>query len=493
MPISEGFATDASPSYGQTLGIFESETDVGLVKLPGSATYDAEHQTYTIAGAGANIWGAHDEFHFVWKRMRGNFIVSTTAAFIGTGVEPHRKLGWMARASLDMGSANVSAGVHGDGLTSLQCRPSTGALTEEVRSSLVGADVIQLERRGNTYIMSVTRFGETFVVDQVRDIALGDEVYVGLCVCSHNDDVVELAAFRNVRIVVPAGDDPVPYPDYLGCHLELLDIESGDRRIIYSSREAFEAPNWTPDGAALIFNSRGRLYRFDLARRTPEVIDTGFATRNNNDHVVSSDGTLLGISHHSEEDGGAAIVYTLPIGGGQPKRITSQGPSYLHGWSPDCRFLVFTGQRNGEFHIYRVSAEGGEDTQLTAGTGMDDGPEYSPEGQYIYFNSTRSGMMQIWRMQPDGSHQEQLTDDDYNNWFPHVSPDGQAIVYITFPKEVEPNKHPYYQHVYLRLMPAGGGPSRVVASLYGGQGTINVPSWAPDSRRLAFVSNTDMR
>ncbi|MDQ6877508.1 MAG: DPP IV N-terminal domain-containing protein [Candidatus Dormibacteraeota bacterium] len=473
--------------------MFESNTDVGTVKLPGSTTYDAEQQTYAIAGGGANIWGDHDDFHFVWKRMSGNFIVSTRADFAGTGVEPHRKLGWMVRASLDTGSANVSAGVHGDGLTSVQLRRSTRAPTEEVRSSVVGADVIQLERKGNTYIMSVARSGEMAVVDSVADIHLGDEVYVGLYVCSHNDDVIEHAEFRNVRIVVPAGDDLVPYRDYLGCHLELLDIETGNRRIVYSSREPFEAPNWTPDGAALIYNSRGRLYRFDLTRKTPEVIDTGFATRNNNDHVLSFDGTMIAISHHSQEDEGAAIVYILPVQGGQPKRITSHGPSYMHGWSPDGRLLVYTGQRSGEFHIYRIPVEGGEETQLTSGLSMDDGPEYTPDGRYIYFNSTRSGTMQIWRMQPDGSRQEQLTDDDYNNWFPHVSPDGRAIVYITFPKEVEPSKHPYYQHVYLQVMPAGGGPSRVVASLYGGQGTINVPSWAPDSRRLAFVSNTVMR
>jgi TolB protein len=493
MPFSESSSATSSSAQGQTLDLFESETDVGVVKLRGSTTYDAEHQTYLIAGGGPNIWGDRDNFHFVWKRMRGNFIVSARAEFIGTGVEPHRKLGWMVRASLDPGSANVNAAVHGDGLTSIQFRRSTGASTEEARSSLAGANTIQLERRGNTYIMSVAGVGEMFVVNQVADITLGDDVYIGLCVTSHNDDVLEQARFSNVRIVVPAGPDLVPNREYLGCQLELLEIATGTRRIIYSAREPFEAPNWTPDGAALIYNSGGRLYRFDLARNTPAVIDTGFATRNNNDHVLSFDGTMIAISHHSEEDKGAAIVYTLPIQGGQPKRITSHGPSYLHGWSPDGKFLVYTGQRGGEFHIYRVSADGGEETQLTSGAGMDDGPEYTPDGRYIYFNSTRNGTMQIWRMQPDGSHQEQLTDDNYNNWFPHVSPDGQTIVYITFPPEVEPDKHPHYKQVYLRLMPADGGPSKVVASLYGGQGTINVPSWAPDSRRLAFVSNTDMR
>src|SRR5205807_5409561 len=110
-------------------------------------------------------------------------------------------------------------------------------------------------------------------------------------------------------------------------------------------------------------------------------------------------------------------------------------------------------------------------------------------------NSVRSGSMQMWRMRADGSAPEQLTSDQYNNWFPHLSPDGQWIAFLSFMKDVAPGDHPFYKHVYLRVMStrAGGGSARVVAYVYGGQGTINVPSWSPDSRRLAFVSNTDLR
>ena len=149
--------------------------------------------------------------------------------------------------------------------------------------------------------------------------------------------------------------------------------------------------------------------------------------------------------------------------GGQPVQITPIGPSYLHGWSPDGKFLVFTGQRNGIFDIYRVPAAGGEETQLTHTPGLDDGPEYTPDGKYIYFNSVRSGRMQIWRMQPDGSAQEQLTDDEYNNWFPHVSPDGSQIIFVTYlVGEVEPSDHPAAKRVYLRTMPIDGGVPKVV-------------------------------
>jgi TolB protein len=282
----------------------------------------------------------------------------------------------------------------------------------------------------------------------------------------------------------------VPYRDYIGSHLEVLDVETGARRVLYTVSDSLQAPNWTRDGKALIYNRNGLLYRFDLARRTPEAIDTGFATSNNNDHVLSFDGKMLAISHHSKDDANVSIVYTVPATGGTPKRITARGPSYLHGWSPDGRFLVYTAEREGDFDIYRIPAGGGQEVRLTTAKGLDDGPEYSPDGKFIYFNSSRTGSMQLWRMRPDGSGQEQVTDDELNNWFPHLSPDGKWIAFLSFGKDVKPDDHPFYQRVYIRLMPAAGGRPRVIAYVYGGQGTINVPSWAPDGKRLAFVSNS---
>ena len=315
--------------------------------------------------------------------------------------------------------------------------------------------------------------------------------------CSHNADVTERAIFRDVRIVRPARDDFVPYRDFIGSVLEILDVATGHRQVVYRSETPFEAPNWTPDGSALIYNRSGRgegwggLYRFDLATRQSTLIDTGVANRNNNDHVLSFDGTMLGISDQSQASDGRSTIYTVPAGGGTPTRITTRSPSYLHGWSPDGKHLVFTGGRDDEFDIYRIAADGsGAEVKLTTFKGLDDGPEYAPDGRHIYFNSVRSGSMQIWRMDPDGGHPEQITSDDYNNWFPHLSPDGQWIAFISFPKEVRRDDHPYYKRVYLRLLPVAGGTPRVIAYVYGGQGTINVPSWSPDSRMLAFVSNT---
>ena len=219
------------------------------------------------------------------------------------------------------------------------------------------------------------------------------------------------------------------------------------------------------------------------------MIESGFANRNNHVHVISFDGKQMAISHHAEEDGGASVIYTLPAEGGDPVRVTALSPSYLHGWSPDDRYLVYTAEREGSYNIYRIPSSGGEEEQLTHTPTLDDGPEYSPDGQYIYFNSCRTGTMQIWRMKADGSEQEQLTFDDYNDWFPHVSPDGKQIVFISYMPDVPADSHPYYKQVYLRIMSADDPQPRVLARLYGGQGSINVPSWSPDSKKLAFVSN----
>ncbi len=484
-----------SSAIAQQVGIFDGQGDIGTNVKPGFATYIPETQQYVVGGAGANIWADHDEFHFVWKKMKGNFILYARAEFVGwNGVEEHRKVGWMVRKSLDGNSAQVNAVEHGDGLTSLQFRRTAGAQTEEKKSALTHANIIQLERTGNTFTMRVAKYGEPFVTEEVTDIDLGDDVYVGIFAGSHNGDVVETGVYRDVRITVPykgVADNTTQMT--LGSNLELMEIATGKREIIYSVPYSIQAPNWTNDGKSLIFNgSDGLIYNFDLASRKPQLINTGNVKSNNNDHVLSFDGKMLGLSSNVKELGGS-IIYTVPITGGTPKQVTPKGPSYLHGWSVDGKDLVFCGERNGEFDVYKVPAGGGAEVRLTTEKGLDDGPEYTPDGKYIYFNSVRSGMMQIWRMKPDGSGQEQVTNDDFNNWFAHISPDGKSMVFISFLKdEVVPGMHPPYKHIYIRYMPIAGGKPKVLAYVYGGQGSINTPSWSPDSKRIAFISNTDM-
>ncbi len=488
-----GSIVAAGAAEPASLGQFDGQADIGGVKTPGAACYDPDRQEFVVQASGTNMWVDHDEFHYVWRKMKGDFIVQATVDFVGESKEAHRKAGIIVRSSLDPRSPHVNACRHGNGLAALQYRRTLGATTESDAFTLKAPNVIQLERRGGTYFMSAARFGDTYTTKQLSDLDLGDEVYVGIYVCAHNNDAVEKVAFSNVRISRRAPASLVPYRDYLGSDLELLDTISGARKVIYHTDDSLQAPNWTPDGKALLYNRNGRMYRFDLASGQPSVIDTGAAIHCNNDHALSLDGKWLGISSHANEPGNASLIYTLPVGGGTPVRITPTGPSYLHGWSPDGKYLAFTGARNGDYNIYRVPASGGPEERLTTTKGLlDDGSEYTPDGSWIYFNSDRTGRMQVWRMRPDGRDQEQVTFDEFNNWFPHVSPNGKSIVFISFGLDVPAGSHPFYQPVYLRQIPiASDEKPQVIAYLYGGQGTINVNSWSPDSQTLAFVSNSD--
>src|SRR5215471_8057726 len=285
----------ASPAAAQRpIGIFDREGDVGHVSPAGSISYDSAREAYLVAGSGQNMWGGRDDFHFVWTRLTGNFLLSTRARFVGAGVEEHRKIGWTIRPTLETSGVHVTAALHGNGLASLQYRRSAGGTTEEVKSAdslPEAADAeIQLERRDGVYFMSIARFGDTLVTTRLDSLSLPDTVYVGLFVCAHNDTIVERAEFSDVRITIPAGPKLVPYGDYLGSRLEVLDVATGNATVVHRYDGSFQAPNWTRDGTALIYAQEGRLYRFDLASRAAQPINTGSATRNNNDHVLSFDG-----------------------------------------------------------------------------------------------------------------------------------------------------------------------------------------------------------
>lgn len=269
--------------------------------------------------------------------------------------------------------------------------------------------------------------------------------------------------------------------------LEIVNIKTGERTKVAQFDYRIEAPNWTPDGKYLVYNSNGKLYKISVDGGESELINTGIANRLNNDHVLSFDGTFFAVSSSAE---GGSKVFTVPYEGGEATLVTPKAPSYLHGISPDGKMLAYCAGRDNNMDVYTIPTAGGDETRLTNTEGLDDGPEYSPDGKYIWFNSVRSGLMQAWRMKTDGSEQTQMSFDDSNNWFPHVSRDGKWFCYISYNKdEVEPGSHPANKNVKIMLKPVKGNKdSKVLVELFGGQGTLNVNSWAPDNKRFAFVS-----
>ena len=538
----------------KAVGIFEGHGDVGEVgaEYAGKVEYDAGKGTYTITGGGENIWFGKDAFHFAWKQVSGDVTLTADVAFLGEGKNPHRKAVLMVRQSLDGDAAYADIAVHGVGMTSIQFRDEKGGLTHEVQASLNAPRRVRIVKRGNYFTMWVAgEDGKFALAGASPAVALKEPFYVGIGVCSHEKDLVERAVFSGVELKIEEGhkgdqrsatseqkarekipgskSEPGAPKEKLYSVMEIMNVESKDRKAIYVAEGRFEAPNWMPDGKSLIFNRKGRIEKIEVTGGKTETIDTGFAVQCNNDHGISPDGKWLAVSDNSQEAsdrrpatsdqknrGGAnaghpSLIYILPIGGGTPRRITKNAPSYWHGWSPDGKTLAFVGMRNGDFDIYTIAVEEGESTKkpqdlpfaksaqdgaprkkyaeekrLTTAKGLDDGPEYTPDGKYIYFNSERTGHMQIWRMKADGSEQEQVTFGPENDWFPHFSPDGEKMVFLTYDASVK--GHPENKDVMLRMMTMKDGKIVELGKLFGGQGTINVPSWSPDGKEIAFVS-----
>ncbi len=463
-------------------GLFDNHGDIGNTHAAGSVSYDAVKGEYLVGGSGENMWFTTDAFHFLWKAWTGDVALAADIRWIGTGGNPHRKACLLIRQSLDPDAPYVDAAFHGEGLTSLQYREVRGGPTREIQSGVSGPRRIRIEKEGNEVFMSVAPGdGEPVSAGGSIRIALHDPFFVGLGVCAHDSNAFEKAVFSRVVLEKPK---PAAAERVLESTLETITIASTDRRAVYTTRDHIEAPNWSRDGEYFLFNGGGRIYRLPVKGGTPRALDLGIATRCNNDHGLSPDGTQLAVSDQSAD--GKSRIYTLPSGGGTPVLITATAPSYWHGWSPDGKMLAFCGERNGEFDIYTIPAAGGAERRLTTAPGLDDGPDYSPDGRYIWFNSERTGTMQIWRMKTDGTEQQQMTSDENNNWFAHPSPDGKSVVFLTYAKEV--HGHPENKDVRLRIMPAEGGEIRELAKLFGGQGTINVSSWSPNSTMVAFVS-----
>jgi TolB protein len=511
MTLAQQSQVEKTPLEASPIGIFEGHRDIGnvLTQYAGNVEYDKAKGTYTVSASGENMWFDHDAFHFAWKRASGNVAVTADISFLGSGKNLHRKAVVIVRQNLEADSPYADVALHGVGLMSLQFRDEKGSTTHEVQANVNAPKRVRIEKHGDYFTMWLAGpDGKFSLAGATPKIVLKSPFYVGIGVCSHEKDVVEKAVFSNVELK-EKGDSRTSISDQESNEdaeaqpgnargksysiMEVVGTESTDRRAIYVAEGRFEAPNWMPDGKHLLFNRKGRIETIPIRMERPidlveveTVLHTGQAIQCNNDHGISPDGKELAISDQSRDVQHRSQVYVLPITGGSPRLITPNSPSYWHGWSPDGKTLAFVGERNGNFDIYAISDAGGDEKRLTTAEGLDDGPEYSPDGKYIYFNSVRTGHMQIWRMKTDGSEQEQVTHDDWNNWFPHISPDGKWMVILSYDPKVQ--GHPENQDVMLRLMSMADGKITVVAKLFGGQGTINVPSWSPDSKRFAFVS-----
>ena len=407
----------SSIAFSQTqskIGIFDERTDVGNPAISGKVTYNPTTQEYIMEGSGANMWANTDQFNFLSKKIKGDFIISATLKFEGAGTNPHRKIGVIARNTLSGNSAYVDACVHGDVLTSLQYRNTEGSITDQVVLSSFHPVAIELQRVGNVFTFSAATKGENYK-SVSKEIALNEEVFAGIFICSHEEKVSEKAIFSNVRITIPAATDFRPYRDYIGSQIEIMDVKTGLRKILFTAPNSLQAPNWSKDGKYLFYNnSDGLMYKYTIADGKNEVLNTGSQKQNNNDHALSFDGKQLAISNYHGNKR-ISTIYTLPSSGsGNPVQITNPelGHSWFHSWSPDGKRLIYMGERNKQQDIWAIDIATKKETQLTNTPTLDDGPEYCPDGKFIYFNSVRTGTMKLWRMKPDGSNQEQVTFDE---------------------------------------------------------------------------------
>jgi TolB protein len=481
-------------------GIFDTSQDVGDTRTRGSVVHDPATGSYRVTASGANIWGQKDAFHYAWTRRSGDLHIAADLEWVGNGVDPHRKAGLMIRQNLSPGSPYADVMVHGDGMVSLQYRVEQDGPTAQIISATWHPRRIQLEREGDfVYFSLAGPDGKLRHAGGSFRIAFQAPYYVGLALSSHNNDVSETGVFSNVEIKVPnlAYVPDTGYPAKVESTLETIEVGGIQSRTIVRHFDGkIEAPNWSHDGKSLVYNANGRIWSVPVdGKADPVAINTGPNVKNNNDHGISPDGTQLVISDQSEPDNFSRILL-LPLGGSdKPRMIVSdaQARSYWHGWTPDGKALAYVrvGTNDDSYDIWTADIATGARKPLIVGPGADDGPEYSPDGKWLYFNSSRTGAMQIWRARPDGSSPEQVTHDpNFRDWFPHFSPDGKWIAFVSFGLDIAVTDHPPNRSdVSIRIMPAdGSAPPRVLTRLFGGQGTINVPSWAPDSKSLAFVS-----
>ena len=490
--IASGIAS--AQTAGNSLGILESQSDVGSVTPPGMAAFDAATGIYTIRSAGANLWVNVDAFHFVWKKISGD--VSLTAdvklADAGPTASPHRKALLMFRQTLDSDSLYADAAIHGNGETALQYRRNKGDTTQDIAFNIGAPQRMRLEKRGDVITLFLRAHGEPLhQVGASIKLHFDGDFYAGLGVCAHNPNAIEQATFAHVELE-PLTSSATPAATALYSTLHTIAIDNNARMdfVIQTGKGQMEAPNWSRDGKTLIFDRGGKLWTVPAAEGDGSIaeatqLDIGNASDCTGSHGLSPDGKWLAMTCTTPDHPGRR-VYIVPATGGAPRMVTENPNSYFHSWSPDGKTILFTRPSQGTLNIFAISPARGAETALTVGTGVSDDPDFSADGKWIYFNSDRAGGMQIFRMHPDGSQPEQVTFDEKHNWTAHPSPDGKSILILSYDKDV--SGHAANKDVTLRIINIADGKIRDLVQIIGGSGTDNVPNWAPDGQHFAFVS-----
>jgi Tol biopolymer transport system component len=486
------------------------QQDIGTAQVGQSALVagSAKHAdgVFTLQGT-MDLWGPGDGCHFVWQPVQGDVVlVARVTSMDNPGMINHAKAGLCIRESLEGGSRCVTQSITpGDG-SQFTYRRMTDDKTERIFPDATAPKPsvpkgkfpcwLKLVRHGNEFNGYDSPDGVTWWLTGSIKLDLKADVFVGITSSSHTKDKLTTSVFDHVNVSKPGAGAGMMTAKNRLARLTVIGIDGLDKRAIYETPTGIEAPNWSPDGLWLICNGGGSLWRIAAdGSGQPEKIPIGDLKGVNNDHVLSPDGRTIYFS-------AAGHIYSVPFAGGQPRRISNDQPParqfkyFLHGVSPDEKTLAYAGMEvengdpSGRLDLYTIPAAGGSDTRLTNTPAPDDGPEYSPDGHWIYFNSELNakipGHSQCFRMKPDAKGIEQLTHDERVNWFPHISPDGKWIVYISFPPGTM--KHPADKEVILRRMKPDGSEQADIITIHGGQGTINVNSWSPDSRHFAFVA-----
>ena len=475
-------------SLAQPIGLFSNQSRVG--EADGTAEFDPGKGVYRITGKGANIWGQIDAFHYLWKQASGDIALSADNAFVGEGKNPHRKMVLMVRQSLDPSSPYADVAVHGDGTISLQYRTQPNQETRELRSILTGPGAtIRLERHGDQFHLVVNKPGlDPDELPNLTTVVMQDPVYIGIGMTSHEASLSETALVSNVKL-------EVTQRTAIQSLLNVYDTTTKKTEVIYTAKRVFEAPNWSTDGTYLMINAGGELFKLPpSAGGELQKIMLREKVSANNDHGITKDGKTIAISGRGQGTG--SQVYLANADGSKVRLLANGVPSYFHGFSPDGSAFVYAADRAGNFDIYRMDVEGGVEERLTSHKAYDDGPDYSPDGKWIYLNSERSGHNQIWRIPAEGAGEgdtaaQRITTGDLCDWFPHPSPNSKWMTIVSFPKGTR--GHPPYRQVQLRMFPMPGDKLKkvepvTIVNLFGGQGTINVNSWSPDSKKFAYVS-----